>query len=833
MNAPPKGRDLICAFICSCLVLLSDAKGDLNADAKSLYWEGYHLEEQGTRESLLKAIEKYKEALRLFQQLGDIFNQGMTLNGMGHSYAGLGDLQSAVTCFEQDAQFEEQLKYYGNEGVTLVDLGYTYLQRANLEKASAAFQRARALLYTEAERDSLYYKDIADALDGLGQTEDKRGNAKSALAYMTQAADAARKFGNKTTLAKKLGAAGIMAQKLGQFDLAEPLLTEVLALWQELGSKDNQGMALHFLAKCREGKGDYRGAIDYYRKKAAIQHELNLIRNEANTYVDMALLAQKIPDLDQALTYFEQAKSLFGDAVDKHSQAILHFYVGVVYSQRKDLERAIGELKPAADLFAELTDTADEATARLAWADAIYQNSGTKQEAIDQYSKAADLFQKLNKPGTVASCDGKVAQLLTDLGKIDEAIVIYRQAISLLETTPDNQELGQDWFGLGWIYQRRGDRSEELAAFSRAQPYLKKANDTLREGIVLLRLSSIYTEEVQIEKALFYDRRAAELFRQIGNQPAEAESLYGVAVGTLYLGKPRDAIEAAQQAIVIWKQLNDVKQLGACLLILGRAKLNSGDGSFLQDLEDSVRYSKSASDLLTEAEALSNLGLAYTLADHFNEAQQDFDDALQLVRKKTDSKLEGQILANLGLTYLFRGDRQTAIDYLINAIRLLHSVGDHSGEADTLNTLGLLYSQLGDDDQGLSYFQRALGLYRDLNDIRRQGLALNGIGVLLIRLQRNDEALNYFQQAAHLTVNLDKLEDVKLQTEQNIAFAMDLVGEHQDAQKRYLSFLATAHDSGNRRLEANILGNLGTSYLKTADYENARRHSNNRFLCGR
>jgi tetratricopeptide (TPR) repeat protein len=166
---------------------------------------------------------------------------------------------------------------------------------------------------------------------------------------------------------------------------------------------------------------------------------------------------------------------------------------------------------------------------------------------------------------------------------------------------------------------------EQDAQFEEQLKYYGNAGATLVDlGYTYLKLANLEkatAEEVQFEKALFYDRRAAELFRQIGNQPAEAESLYGVAVGTLYLGKLQDAIEAAQQAIVIWKQLNDVKQFGACLLILGRAKLNAGDGSFLQDLEDSLLYSKSAGDLLTEAEALSNLGLAYTLADHFNEAR--------------------------------------------------------------------------------------------------------------------------------------------------------------------------------------------------------------------
>jgi len=59
------------------------ASGGPAEEAKQLYWEGHRLQEEATKESLLKAIEKYKQALLLFQQVGDIFNQAETLSSMG------------------------------------------------------------------------------------------------------------------------------------------------------------------------------------------------------------------------------------------------------------------------------------------------------------------------------------------------------------------------------------------------------------------------------------------------------------------------------------------------------------------------------------------------------------------------------------------------------------------------------------------------------------------------------------------------------------------------------------------------------------------------------
>lgn len=120
-----------------------------------MYWEGQRLQEQATKESLLKAIEKYKQALLLFQQLGDIFNQAETLSSMGKTYMDLDDAQSAVSCYEQAVQFREKLKYYGNEGIDLVDLGFAYLKLENLEKATEAFQRALPLLREQKDTTTI------------------------------------------------------------------------------------------------------------------------------------------------------------------------------------------------------------------------------------------------------------------------------------------------------------------------------------------------------------------------------------------------------------------------------------------------------------------------------------------------------------------------------------------------------------------------------------------------------------------------------------------------------------------------------------------------------
>ena len=65
------------------------------------------------------------------------------------------------------------------------------------------------------------------------------------------------------------------------------------------------------------------------------------------------------------------------------------------------------------------------------------------------------------------------------LGQYDQAVSAYKEAIRL---KPDS---GEDWYGLGWVYNQEGQRSEVMKVYERLKTLDPKLADEFFKAAVL------------------------------------------------------------------------------------------------------------------------------------------------------------------------------------------------------------------------------------------------------------------------------------------------------------------------------------------------------------
>ena len=281
-----------------------------------------------------------------------------------------------------------------------------------------------------------------------------------------------------------------------------------------------------------------------------------------------------------------------------------------------------------------------------------------------------------------------------------------------------------------------------------------------------------------LPRAVAHYHEALSLWRQLGDQRGELETLY--YLGLLHateLGKKRQALEFYQRALDLFAQVenpaleaNTQHRIGQAYFDLG--ELDRAIDPFLRALEIWPR----AGDLAGEAWTSNDLGLAYDFLGELPEGIRAFDHALDCWGKLGDVAEEARTLHNRGRSYHSLGERQQALDDLGRALDLRRNLEDRRGEASTLTAIGWVHWQWHELQSAHSAFLRALELRREAGDRRGQAVTLYSLGVVLLELGEAEKALACHDQALAIFHEIDDLHQDALIRRQE-AFARVHIGE--------------------------------------------------------
>ena len=333
-------------------------------------------------------------------------------------------------------------------------------------------------------------------------------------------------------------------------------------------------------------------------------------------------------------------------------------------------------------------------------------------------SRSADILQQLSLfyqegqdyLGLANALLGE-ADLLSLLGKSDQALDLYRQAEGLYRQEQANLGLAHALLGRADLLSRLAppDQAEDL--YRQAEGLYRLVQDNLGLANALLCRANLLSRLGKPEQALDLYRQAEGLYRLVQDNQGLANALFGRANLLSRIGPSDQALDLYRQAESLYRQ--EQANLGLANALLCRANLLSRIGK-----------SEQALDLYCQAEGLyrqeqHNLGLANALCGRADllSCTGPPDQALDLYRQAEG--LYRQEQDNLGLA---------------NALL---------GEADLL-------SLLGKPDQALDLYRQAEGLYRLVKDNLGLANAYFAQGELFRQNNQLSDAARALEQALPL-----------------------------------------------------------------------------------
>jgi tetratricopeptide (TPR) repeat protein len=264
-----------------------------------------------SKEDLQKAVEKYEQALGIFERISEKLKsespeidkvRATALNGLGLIYCSWGEYEKAGACLNKAKGLVESNTVISTE----IELTSSKL---DLERGydSAAWESYESMLDTLKEIGNL--KGQADVLEGIavlditGQTSYSVAHARSNL---EQALDIRRKIEDRRGEGITLNTLGMLFRLTGEPSKALECIEKALKIAQQTGNASGRAEALDNKGNVFMNRGEYVRAAEQFDKALAIRMRLGEVKGEATTLTNLGHVYMAQVEPEKALAFWER-----------------------------------------------------------------------------------------------------------------------------------------------------------------------------------------------------------------------------------------------------------------------------------------------------------------------------------------------------------------------------------------------------------------------------------------------------------------------------------------------------------------------------------------------
>jgi len=182
----------------------------------------------------------------------------------------------------------------------------------------------------------------------------------------------------------------------------------------------------------------------------------------------------------------------------------------------------------------------------------IYHNLGKPDEALEYYQQALDINRKLGYEQSTAHNLNNIGTLYNELGKQEEALKCQEEALEISKKFQDEQAIANSLTNISIIYTDSGKSEEALKFFQEGLEINKKLK--YEEGIanVFNNIGLVYSNLKETDQALNYYQKALNINKKIGYKEGIATNLGNIGLIYITLGKSEEARKYYQEALEVF-----------------------------------------------------------------------------------------------------------------------------------------------------------------------------------------------------------------------------------------------------------------------------------------
>jgi CHAT domain-containing protein/tetratricopeptide (TPR) repeat protein len=494
--------------------------------------EGDRLRAQWTAESLRGAIEKYKEAQRLWVLAGDAAAQVRALNAIGDVYYSVGDTAGALDYYNRALAASRTASDRHGEALSLDNVCYTQAFLGESKRALDSCQAALAIS-RELGDDAL----VGQSLGNLGRVYYSLSDMGKALELFGQALPLLRAAGQSQKQAQALLNSGYTYANLSDTPRALASYTDALPLWRAANDKRGEALTLAALGHLYNKLEEKQKALDYYDQAIQLFRAMGDRYGEGNTLNGIAFIYWRLGEWSSALDYHNRALQLFRLTNYRAGQALVLTASGRIYSDQGDYQNALTSFQQALTISRDLGDPLVESYV-LGYLGKLHDSRGDSRQALDYYGRALELNRAGQDKREEAYTLNNMGHVYDGLGDKQKALEYFRQSLRLNELVSDPGGASLSYYSIARAERDLGHLAEARAAIESAL----KISEDLRGKVTGQDLRATYFATVQQQFELHLD----VLMRLHRQRPADGFD--AAAFETAERGRARSLLETLAEA---------------------------------------------------------------------------------------------------------------------------------------------------------------------------------------------------------------------------------------------------------------------------------------------
>ncbi|HEV3197614.1 MAG TPA: CHAT domain-containing protein [Bryobacteraceae bacterium] len=337
--------------------------------------------------------------------------------------------------------------------------------------------------------------------------------------------------------------------------------------------------------------------------------------------------------------------------------------------------------------------------------------------ALTMYTLSCGVASSIGDKSGLARCTFNLGLCHSRLFQADEALALYRKALSFYQANADHASAARALNAIGVQLHRRGDLQESVEAFMSA-----------------LTEADLAGSEVAV----------AQTHSNLGNAYKD-------------LGNLRAAVQSLQKALEVTRKRHMDQQSAWIMNNLGGVYYQQYDLELalsyqLQSL--ALKEKQKDADPADLASSTMNVGLDYQFLGNYAKAAASYDRVLDLTKAGVSPPVHAMTLYNYGELLRRQGQNAAAKEKLAAAMAEAEKVPDRSTAAHSRIGLSEIAVDEGRFAEAWKLGEQALEYGRQAGETHTLVRASEVVGAALHSLGKDREAETAFLEAIHLTEEL-------------------------------------------------------------------------------